>query len=59
MSDNRGIPNVQWPPGPGLKSLLYDIKSRFLNLMFQYTIVGHCLVMARMNGGAGKSPSEL
>lgn len=47
------------PPGPGLKSLLYDIKSRFLNLMFQYTIVGHCLVMARMNGGAGKSPSEL
>ncbi len=47
------------PPGPGLKSLLYDIKRHFLNLMVQYTIVIHWFVTARMNGGAGKSPSEL
>lgn len=47
------------PPGPGFKSLLYDIKRHFLNLMVQYTIVIHWFVTARMNGGAGKRPSEL
>lgn len=47
------------PPGPGLRPLLFDIKRHFLNLMFQYAIVGHCFPMARMNGGAGKSLSEL
>lgn len=39
-------------------SLLHDMKRHFLNMMVQYT-VGHCFVMARMNGGAGKSPLEL